>query len=1048
MGWIFWGPNWRNILCNVMSKFLLLFSIIFTVNIQASNFVINNSDRNISDYNSDNDAVEFQTDHELSLNISNSSVISSITTTSDNQGIINFNVDGVNLTIVNDVGNDDLRIGDLKFSVNSAAQTNNINSNNSGTFYIQNMDIGQDQSNINSIKTISGTAIINAENLNISQNLTLNNQANIGKINFSNQSSNAIFANLLLSGNVAAGSVTGRLITTSDGSITLNGEDLQNIQVALGDYNASNSVTTYLNQLNINNSDSGGITFESSDTNYVNDMIFNHNDENSQITLSNTIFHLNGDITNSNTDIKNFYILSNGSGKMILTGQDQDIDADFGQSTSSRFNNLQIQSGKVDFSGNLYLANLDIVQNADRLNALTILTNSGILDISDLDIDNNLMINGAGKLNINTIDISDNNILTLNLDSNISGNIVNSGSSSGAKILSNNNNITFNGGSSDQTISAIIGDSTNRVSQITISNSNTVTLDQNVFVTDIFFTNTSGGKLSIGSGDELDVAGNITAINANDSVITGSSGTLNLSGTSSQIIGSALGTNSVRLDNLNINNNQVIINNATTSYINNLNLNSGSITLNSGSIIDIKNGLDLNGKTLNYNITSTSNAAKITSTSSNEITTDSSNINIDYSNISGTGLVSYLGTSDDIIDNNSASSAINISNITLSDNSYLSNASLATGSSNKILTLTTNLDTNIVSIANLGKQNYDILTYLIQDLEISSLLSISNSEEFEIFQKSLIPKNNSNIKNNINLANNIDFIIDEKSIFDHEKYFWGEILASNMNHKKDSKQNEFTANNLGLIFGYNTKMNKNNLLGLSFFYANSNIESDFELQNDKNNSIGFSLYHNYRKNKKGYFNFNKLTSFYNLYSLERKIAIPSEERNSKATAKGFTVNLETGIGYKYNIDKISYIPKISYQYFRDQISSYKESGAGNLSLNIDQNIYNSHKLQLGLDLASVAAIKYDAFFLKPKFGINLTKKVSGTKNQKLNMRFAQSAIDYKIELPDINDDYLTVNLSIDIWQKEKLPIVSFKYIGNFSSDISSHLSAFNFKYNF
>jgi len=176
-----------------MSKFLLLFSIIFTVNIQASNFVINNSDRNISDYNSDNDAVEFQTDHELSLNISNSSVISSITTTSDNQGIINFNVDGVNLTIVNDVGNDDLRIGDLKFSVNSAAQTNNINSNNSGTFYIQNMDIGQDQSNINSIKTISGTAIINAENLNISQNLTLNNQANIGKINFSNQSNRIIF---------------------------------------------------------------------------------------------------------------------------------------------------------------------------------------------------------------------------------------------------------------------------------------------------------------------------------------------------------------------------------------------------------------------------------------------------------------------------------------------------------------------------------------------------------------------------------------------------------------------------------------------------------------------------------------------------------------------------------------------------------------------------------------------------------------------------------------------------------------------------------------
>ncbi len=180
------------------------------------------------------------------------------------------------------------------------------------------------------------------------------------------------------------------------------------------------------------------------------------------------------------------------------------------------------------------------------------------------------------------IDILDSKILTLNKDVNISGNVVDSGTA-GAKILSNNNIINFNG-SSTQTIGSLIGDVSNRVSQISSSNNNVVTLSQNVFVDNIVFSNTSSGaEILIGSGDELDVTGDITASSAVNSAITGSAGTLDLAGTSTQTITAALGTSGTKLNNLNINNDNVVINNGVTSYVNNLNLTSGAIILNSGS---------------------------------------------------------------------------------------------------------------------------------------------------------------------------------------------------------------------------------------------------------------------------------------------------------------------------------------------------------------------------------------------------------------------------------------------------------------------------------
>tara|TARA_Y100000385_G_scaffold63481_1_gene62494 strand:- start:13 stop:3102 length:3090 start_codon:yes stop_codon:yes gene_type:complete len=1029
-----------------MKKILFLISIILPLNLYATALSINNSDISISDYDeSDHDTIEFQTNHKLNINNSNSLDIYSITTIADGTGILDFNTNSTNLNIIGDIGTDDLRIGSLDLSVNGP-QDHNINSVNSGVIYLQDLKVNQDNTAAINIKILSGSAIIDTENLDISQNLILNNQANIGSINFKNQNASATFANAAISGDVSQSSVVGSLLTTSQGSISFNGSDAQSISVSLG--SSEGEITTTVNQLNINNSHEDGIVFSSNNNNYVQDMIFNHNEEDARITLHNTIFYLNGNITNNNSDIDKFYILSEGTGGIILTGKTQNVDADFGQSASSRFNDLQIQSSEINFSGDLYLNNLNIVQNAGRSNGLTILNYRGILDVFDLKVGNNLTINGDKTLNINNINFDNSKNLTLNVDANISGNITESNSVS-AKIFSNNNNITFNG-SSSQNIAVLMGDENNRIKQISNSNSDNVTLAKNVFVEDVAFTNeSSGGKLLIASGFKLDVIGNITALNPASSFIAGTGGTLDLTGSGIQNITAGLGANSESLNNLNINNNNVVINNGITSYIDNLNLNSGSITLNSGSIIDVKNSLDLQSKTINYAITSTtSNVAKITSTSSNEIATHSSNINIDYRNILGSSLVSYLGTSYDIIDNNTGLTTIDTSNITLTDNSYLANPVLTVRSSDKILTLSTNLDKSIFNTVTLGQQNYDIINYILTDLGISNPLSITNAAEFKVFQNSIIiPRNNSNIKNNINLNQNIALIIDGQ-IKSNQKNIWGNIIASNLHHKTDSKQNGFDANNAGFIFGYHKQLNKNNLLGSAIFYANSNIATDHDLQDDQTNTVGLSLYHkNYNEEQKGLFSFNKLTSFYNFYSLERNINLGNEYKKASASTTGLTLNLETGLGYKYNSANITYTPKLSYQYFRDQIAGYEENNAGNLSLKVSNNIYDSHRLKLGLDITLTENMEYKTLEFKPKFGLYLTKNIT-SQDQAIDMNFINSSTVYEIKLPEINDDYLTTIVGIDLLQKEKMPVINLKYIGNFSSDISSHLASINFRYNF
>ncbi|MFT4718296.1 MAG: hypothetical protein ACI9IL_000627 [Rickettsiales bacterium] len=1003
---------------------------------------------------------------DTTLTISSDQNYTSITTNTNDTGVVDFTANSNILTMENGLATDALRLKELSLSLDNN-QSITINSNNEGIAFFNNINISQSPSSANNKKQISGSIILNSNNLNIFQKSEILNQAIIGNVIF-NQDVESIFDNLLISGNVSG---AGKLLSTNTGIITFNGQNLQTINTTqLGDQKNPSATLgdddyedRYINKLIINNSAdttvaANGVYFNQNV--FVKDLEFNNDQENTKIFIGNSgVFEISGNVTHSNQNIENFYILDTfPSAEIKFTGisateEDfQTVNAHIGQSTN-RFEKVTITNSNIFFSKNLYLDNLQINQDPDILNSIVNMTVNSVLDVTNLSINNNLTLAGSGTTNIENIDIADNQILTLSKDVNISGNLDNLSSASTDKILSSNNKITFNGAAT-QAINTQLGQSDNRINKLEITNQNQISLTENSYIKDLSFTNSSGGLIDISTGKIIDISGNITAIDNTNSIIKGN-GVLNINGTESQIISSKLGQDTVnRLANLVINNSNTTIDNNTTSYLTDLTLNTNSLSLGSGTILDINNSSEINlsNKTINYIISSNDNIKLISQNAG--INTDNSNINIDYSQISSSLNFNVAQTT---IDNSATAKTIDINQVTLTDNSYLLNPQIDTISANKELTLTHIEDSSIFSANILGKQSYEITNYLINDLGIYNAYSIENSESFQKFSESvIIPKNNSSFKSNVNLLQNINSITDNKIISNiakkDNKSLWGAIFGNVTDHKTDKDQSGYDSASVGIIFGYNTDISGNNYLNSSIFYNNSDIDGKTGSQTDNIKSVGLSLSHKiHKKDKSGLFNYNKLNLLYNSYNLQRDIYLGNEYRVAKADTEGNTVNIVTGLGYNISSNNsVNIIPKIEYQYYQDSISSYQESGANNLSLKVEDQDYNSHKLKIGIDLYSATELvdKNSYFIYEPKLSLSFIKKIGGTKNQKTKISFLSQNQEFQIEMPNINDDYISINTSLNIYKKEKMPIFSIMYNGIFSKDIMSNSGSINLKYEF
>jgi uncharacterized protein with beta-barrel porin domain len=160
---------------------------------------------------------------------------------------------------------------------------------------------------------------------------------------------------------------------------------------------------------------------------------------------------------------------------------------------------------------------------------------------------------------------------------------------SGISTDTNNKGSLIFSGNASQTINPTIGASSLSLNKISISNNSSdgVSFNDDVFINDIDFTNSSGtSTISIATAKTIDLIGDISQTNSDASSVIKGDGTLKLSGSASQTIDSQLGTStSDRLRALDITNGSTVFLNK-DSYITSSTFGVAS-TLNIGSILDI-----------------------------------------------------------------------------------------------------------------------------------------------------------------------------------------------------------------------------------------------------------------------------------------------------------------------------------------------------------------------------------------------------------------------------------------------------------------------------
>ena len=604
-------------------KIILIIFIFYAKNILAANFTIGSiGDKTIADYdnyvneNTNVDTIIFDTNGSLTINgAGNTQKISSIEANGDNNGSISFNGDDTTLNVEGNIADQDQRLSQI------ISNTNN--------FIINASNLYANKLVINTNSEISGTAILNfndiifdstdniltlSNNINISGNIGINDkggiiegsitnltfngtnnqqvysvigngQDRIGDINISssllnevnfnddvtatninfNNYSKAIFdlsgslKTLDLSGNVENSNSSDASIINSagDGSFLLSGSSDQNINAKIG------TSTDRFNIVKISNNEQ---------INFSQDSYIKTLNINGAATIRNSAIM---DIETVN--IVEDAIFLGSVGKII-----KDLNISTGkkltlQDTINITGNIQGQDGSsetiignlgnINFTGSVAQSVTDVILGGSsdfdsRLASITN-SNSNNINLNHNIYVSNVILNSDGNLNLNSNAIID-----------IEGDITRSAAGG---IISGSGDVVLSG-SAAQNINVNIGQSSQRINKITISNSIGAILNSDIYATSFQY---SGNNLTMMSNSNLDITSDMDLRSKN----------VNFRLSSANAGGNPFGKIELNSNNLTLNNSTIFFDYASlTNSALNFDYNGGIYNIiNTNNIADLNN---------------------------------------------------------------------------------------------------------------------------------------------------------------------------------------------------------------------------------------------------------------------------------------------------------------------------------------------------------------------------------------------------------------------------------------------------------------------------
>ena len=849
-------------------------------------------------------------------------------------------------------------------------------------------------SNITDNTTISssGAVSLGTTTITSAKALTLDTNATMG--NIITDSGSSIVVNTgktaTITGSISITSGAASIVGDADnkGNLLFSGILAQTVDagVTLG------SSSLYLNQISTSNIHADGVTLNDDVYATIIDFIDSSASESIISIASGKTINLEQDINESNAGTG----VIKGAGKLNLNGTTaQTISAALGASTSDTLGELEINN-----TVGVTLADSAYVTTLTSSTADSILVVNSLLDASVSTVTESLTISGSGSISLGATSVADSKILTLSsnttLDSlatntsgtttiasgktaTITGDITGTGTLQGS--ATTKGNILFSG-SSAQAVAAKLGGSSNYLNTLSFSNIAGVTFNDDIYATTLNFTNAAGEvAVSLASSAILDITGNISQTGAGTSVITGTSGQIELTGSSEQNIYVGLGNSGTRLGTVNVNNAAGVVFHE-DSFLTTLTLSNGAFRVAANKTIDVTNAIDLRDKTF----TSSTNGAAfgkvksggtINVNSGTEFAFDYSNnlVDLDYS-----GATEYV-----IADGTSISISGSFSDVQVSDNSFLFDNSLGIAGNDVVTTVSAS---SHFTEATLGREDYTVINNALQYAGLTGeIISLSSQAEVAESVDTLKPVTNAATtiasftatNNSTNITNlhlrNLNATITGFSTGDETatstNRVWAQAFGGGANQGQRDSVDGFKSRIGGLIFGADKliEADKSDItLGAAFSYSASAIEGASASNNDTTiNSYQLILYNNNADySGLGFYNNNIINLAYNDYKTQRTIAVGDYLGTARGKFAGNSYSIKSGVGYRIKLsDNFMLSPTAALQYYKLSQDSYQETGAGNAGLNVVNNDYDNIISEIGVELTS--KVKTKSYDLTPKF---------------------------------------------------------------------------------
>ncbi|MFT6077460.1 MAG: hypothetical protein ACJATU_000664, partial [Rickettsiales bacterium] len=299
----------------------------------------------------------------------------------------------------------------------------------------------------------------------------------------------------------------------------------------------------------------------------------------------------------------------------------------------------------------------------------------------------------------------------------------------------------------------------------------------------------------------------------------------------------------------------------------------------------------------------------------------------------------------------------------------------------------------------------------ISSARLEKSLFKRDDNNFSNFLNGKNPRNFSNFSKKENIAN-LDKLNFSDDIFDDQAiWIQGFGSSSTQDNVEDSWGYEYSAQ--GLAVGVDQEIAKNLRLGVSSSFSLANIESNSVSKKETDiDSYQFNLYGGY--NFEPYFISGIIGVAVNKYSSVR--SMPEINQTATATYGGetYVAKFDGGVIKKLDYGFV-FTPRISLTMARNQISTYSESGAGTLNLQVSNEKSNFLEGRFGADL------RYDEFEIlsiqvKPKMNLSYGYDFAASDQSSIN-KFQGQNTSFRIKNSNIDKKSLKYGFGFDIYEE-------------------------------